>query len=479
MTSGLDLKLTRTLLIAVVLGLIYVTAVPFGLIAPKRYPDKWQRTELVPFYPNPGARLTGSDTFANLLLFLPFGFFLQGWLQLRNSSARMRLGKIMLCGALLSASIEVAQFFLKDRFSSINDVMFNVVGAGVGALVAHFFYQRALARAFQFWDMLRARPGLLLLAALSLCYLIWMMLPLNFTLALHNIQRKWVQWQYSLEHLRVLATQPYTLDLREYWLLVVVEHWLYGFVLGEVYALCARWYWPASRQNYWLGVFVLLAGLAGLAVLQFCVIGANPDVLTLLASACGLMCGLTLMQVLTRSRHHAPQLPLGFDYYTEAALVIPYFLFFLLLVLRPDLPDFRVEIPMTAANGAHASMLVDFARQLVQSLQPEILQQGGSAYLRLFVKLMAASMFLMFVLLYLFPQHVRQAHSRERAYFVGGVLLFGIAAQALRYLLWSASVSLVAVAAITLGATFAAMLATWWRTEKFSGIKSSEPSRID
>lgn len=478
--SAAYLKISRAILVTVILLLIYVTAVPFGLIAPKRYPDKWQRTELVPFYPNPGARLTGSDTFANLLLFLPFGFFLQGWYQLRGSAQRLRFGKTLLFAALLSASIEALQFFLKDRFSSINDVMFNVIGAGAGALAAHFFYQRTLARSFQFWQMLRARPGLLVLAALSACYLFWMLLPLNFTLALHNIQRKVVQWQYSFEHLRTLAMQPYTLDLREYWLLVIVEHVLYGLVLGEVYALCARWYWPAARRYYWLGVLAMLAGLSGLAAMQFCVIGANPDVLTLLSSACGFMLGLALMQALTQPRHHAPHLPLGFDYYTEAALVIPYFLFFLLLVLRPDLPDLRVEAPVLAANNSmQTSLFLDFARRLVQSVQPEILQQGGSAYLRLFVKLMAASMFLMFVLLYLFPQHVRQTQARERRHFVGGVVLFGVAAQALRFLLWGASVSLVAVAAITLGATFAALLAIWWHNEIFSGIKSSEPSRID
>lgn len=479
MTPGLELKLARTLVVAVILGLIYVTAVPFGLIAPKRYPDKWQRTELVPFYPNPGARLTTSDTLANILLFIPFGFFLQGWRKLRRPNPRLRLGKTMLAAALLSTSIEVLQFFLKDRFSSINDVMFNVIGTALGAVAAHYFYQRALARAFQFWQMLRARAGLFVLAALSMCYLFWMLLPLNFTLALHNIHRKWVQWQYSFEHLRVLTAQPYTLDLREYWLLVIVEHVLYGLVLGEVYALCARWYWPEPRRYYWIGVFVLLAGLAGSAALQFCVIGANPDVLTLLSSAVGFALGLVLMEWLTRPRHHAPHLPLGFDYYTEAALVIPYFLFFLLLVLRPDLPDLRVEAPAFAANGAQNPIFTDFAQRLLQSVQPQTLQQGGSAYLRLFVKLMAASMFLMFVMLYLFPQHARLTLGRERAYFLGGVVLFSIAAQALRFWLWEANVSLVSIAAITLGALFAAMLAKWWHEENFSGINSSQPRRIE
>lgn len=478
MPPSFDIKLSRTLLIAVILGLLYVTAVPFGLIAPKRFHAKWQRTELVPFYPNPGARLTGSDTFANILLFLPLGFFLHGRRKLRRSPARVSFMQTLLLAAALSASIEALQFFLKDRFSSINDVMFNVAGAALGALAAHYFYERALARAFRLWQTLAVRPGLLVLGALSICYLLWMLLPLNFTLAWHNIKRKIVQWQYSVEHLRALFEQPYTLDLREYWLLVAVEHFLFAFVLGEIYLLCARWYWPESRRGFWFGLASLFFSLPLLAALQFCVIGGNPDVLTLLSAASGLIAGLLLMHTLTQPRHHAPRLPLGFGYYTEAAVVIPYFLFFLLLVLRPDLPDFRVEIPALAQNGVQVSMASDFVQRLLHSLRPEVLQQGGSAYLRLFVKLLAASMFLMFVLLYLFPHHVRQREWRERIYFIAGSLLFGVIAQALRFWLWGANVSLIAVAGITLGALLASFLANWWRNENFLGINSPEQSRI-
>jgi len=478
-TPELYLKLSRTILVAVLLGLIYVTAVPFGLIAPKRYHAKWERTELAPFYPNPGARLTGSDTFANILLFLPFGFFLHGWRKLKRSPQPIAFSKTLLLAALFSAGIEVLQFFLKDRFSSINDVMFNVVGAALGAVVAHYFYVLALERALHFWRMLAARPGLLVLAGLGLCYLLWMLLPLNFTLAPHNIMRKWVQWQYSLGHLHSLLTQPYTLDLREYWLLAAVENFLYGFVLGEVYVLCVRWYWPGARRFYWLGASVLFAGLVVLSLLQFCVIGGSPDVLTLLAASLGLIAGMLLMAMLTQPRRLAPHLPLGFGYYTEAALAIPYFLFFLLLVLRPDLPDFRVELPALARNGVQVSMASDFAQRLLHSLQPEILRQGGSAYLRLFVKLLAASMFLMFVLRHLFPQYARQAQLHERLYFIGGSVLFGVAAQALRFWLWGANVSLIAVAAIALGAFLAAELASRWRNENFSGIKPSARGSIE
>jgi glycopeptide antibiotics resistance protein len=443
-----SIKLSRTLLLLVVVGLLYVTAVPFGLISPLRYAAKWARTELMPFYPNPGARLTGSDTIANILLFLPFGFFLHGWRILRRNTSSRDFLKTILLGALLSAGIEILQFFLKDRFSSINDVMFNVVGTALGAAAAHYYYVNALNRALHVGGVFLRRPALLLLAALGCGYVLWMLLPLNFTLAWHNIMRKWLQWQYSVAHLSSLSQQPYTLDLREYWLLVSIENFLYFVVIGEVYVLCARKYWAHSQRRFGLGAMLIIACLLVLSALQFCVIGGSPDVLTLISSAGGFGLGLLLMSSLAREKNRTDT-PFGYGYYAEAALVIPYLLFFLLLVLRPDLPDFRVEAPALVHNGLTTNLVHDFFSRLRLSLHPEVLQQGGSAYLRLFVKLFVASLFAGAALKYF--SHGFEGTKRRPLYLVGGSILFGVLAQALRFGLWGASVNLIAVIAIALG----------------------------
>lgn len=458
-----SIKLSRTLLLMVVVGLLYVTAVPFGLISPQRYASKWARTELVPFYPNPGARLTGSDTIANILLFIPLGFFLHGWRKLRrNPSSRDFLGTVLL-GALFSTGIEILQFFLKDRFSSVNDVMFNAVGTALGAAAAHYFYSRALQRTLHWGEVLRQRPGLLLLVALGLSYVFWMALPLNFTLAWHNIMRKWLQWQYSVAHLASLAQQPYTLDLREYWLLVIVENFLYFVVIGEVYVLCVRKYWGDVQRVFWYGAILIFASLPVIAALQFCVIGGSPDVLTLLSAVCGLAAGLLSMSIFTREKNRNSTLPFGYGYYTEAALIIPYFLFFLLLALRPDLPDLRVDVSVLAHNGVGLNLFQDFFHRLSFSLHPEVLQQGGSAYLRLFVKLFIGSFFAGAALKYF--SHGFEDVRHERLYIVGGSILFGLATQALRFILWSASVNLIAVIAISLGTGCAVWVAGHRRFE--------------
>ncbi|MGW6728536.1 VanZ family protein [Nocardia sp. NPDC055029] len=69
---------------------------------------------------------------ANLVLFVPLGFLLP--LRFPRLSGALRMTGV---GALLSATLEVAQYVLDlGRVSSVDDVLMNAAGAGVGALLA-------------------------------------------------------------------------------------------------------------------------------------------------------------------------------------------------------------------------------------------------------------------------------------------------------------------------------------------------------
>lgn len=78
---------------------------------------------------------TGSNSFgemlANLLLYVPFGFFAA--LTLR---ARPRLVVVTLLGLMLSAAIELTQFYDTSRITSLTDVCLNTFGTVLGALAA-------------------------------------------------------------------------------------------------------------------------------------------------------------------------------------------------------------------------------------------------------------------------------------------------------------------------------------------------------
>ena len=69
-----------------------------------------------------------ADFLRNILLFVPFGMAL-GW-------GPMPLRKIVVAGALLTASVEIAQLFIPGRDSSLSDVVSNTLGTFLGAITA-------------------------------------------------------------------------------------------------------------------------------------------------------------------------------------------------------------------------------------------------------------------------------------------------------------------------------------------------------
>ncbi|WP_228538217.1 VanZ family protein [Nocardia sp. XZ_19_385] len=75
---------------------------------------------------------------ANTVLFLPLGFLLP--LRFPRLAGVVR---VTLIGAALSASLEIAQYVLDlGRYTSIDDVLMNAAGAGIGAYLARLHANR-------------------------------------------------------------------------------------------------------------------------------------------------------------------------------------------------------------------------------------------------------------------------------------------------------------------------------------------------
>jgi hypothetical protein len=70
-----------------------------------------------------------ADVIRNILLFMPFGAAL--------GIARTRVSRALLIGAALSAAIELAQFWIPGRDSSVSDVVANTLGTTLGCLLPH------------------------------------------------------------------------------------------------------------------------------------------------------------------------------------------------------------------------------------------------------------------------------------------------------------------------------------------------------
>ena len=75
------------------------------------------------------------DVIANVLLYLPWGFFAARSIA-RGIPAWQRLLLAAALGAALSTAMELAQFYIVERYSDMHDVYSNTLGAVFGALAA-------------------------------------------------------------------------------------------------------------------------------------------------------------------------------------------------------------------------------------------------------------------------------------------------------------------------------------------------------
>lgn len=109
-------RLTRALVFGAALGVLVLTLFPTGHLGSPGLFD---------------CLICGERGFAdailNVLLFLPLGAAI--------ALLRTRMDRAILACAMLSASIELAQFFIPGRDASLGDLLFNSIGAMAGVLV--------------------------------------------------------------------------------------------------------------------------------------------------------------------------------------------------------------------------------------------------------------------------------------------------------------------------------------------------------
>ena len=84
-----------------------------------------------------GGMVRWTEMFANIAVFVPFGFFLSEFLaSAKRFSAGRRLGLATLAGFGLSLCIECLQLLLRVGFFELTDLVMNTLGVFVGAVVA-------------------------------------------------------------------------------------------------------------------------------------------------------------------------------------------------------------------------------------------------------------------------------------------------------------------------------------------------------
>ncbi len=126
------------------------------------------------------SRFTFPDVVANLFLFVPFGVFVQWSLSRMLRSGLAALPITLISAAFLSGGMEWLQAFSPSRVCSLIDVICNVIGTAVGAIlsvVARWFIPEVMGGVLY---EIRERPSAALLKAYCGLLVVTALMPFSF-----------------------------------------------------------------------------------------------------------------------------------------------------------------------------------------------------------------------------------------------------------------------------------------------------------
>jgi VanZ family protein len=92
-----------------------------------------------------------SDIIINILIFIPLGIFLQGFLRVRYGLTMKISFATLICGTLFALIIESLQYFSATRASSLIDVATNMIGIAIGIVmeVCYIYFLNYQAKRLQ------------------------------------------------------------------------------------------------------------------------------------------------------------------------------------------------------------------------------------------------------------------------------------------------------------------------------------------
>ncbi len=304
------------------LFILYQTAIPFRFnLTPSGLRHRWERSEWIPFLDTDGGLLSLADAVGNVLLFVPFGFFLQHWRLLRRTrEAGDNIGvrPSLLAALFYSAAIEILQLTLDRRITSVNDLMTNFTGAYIGVKLALAKPGLIGATRSEIRRIFHTRQLVVAWFAVLLAQTLIALPPFDFTLKQENFQRQILRWQYSWRALpglwqtsgngiEFLQEFPHPESLA----VTLLATGGCGILLGSFCVLCRQRYNTVSPRLIWIVTLATLGSYPILTLLQFTVQSARPFVLFPIAGIGGVILGVLLMAAILRlgskSKRH-PQL---------------------------------------------------------------------------------------------------------------------------------------------------------------------------
>jgi glycopeptide antibiotics resistance protein len=269
------------------LFILYGTLLPFEFSVPseliaQRLRRIWER---------PLRGSSWADVQANVLFFLPWGFFVALWMARRGAGFVSSLAVALCSGASLSCAVEFLQLFVPTRSTSFVDLVTNTFGATVGALLAWPWIRQVWpVVSIRVRQLIGARP--LLTCALLTCILLLIagLSPFRFKPGSRDVKTS----------LRAAQLVPFRLPAESRVRSMKPLNWaaelLTWILAGGLFALAAR----ESRQTSARVVGCALAVGFGLSlaieILQLAVPDRDVDLTSVVMATLGVILGATVVE---------------------------------------------------------------------------------------------------------------------------------------------------------------------------------------
>jgi len=115
--------------LAVLLGVLACTLFPFDFCSSNHsFHSVWE-VLVIRIGPD-----RSNDIVENVLLYLPLGFALTGYLDSKEVNPLAAVTAVVVLSIAVSYTIEILQLFIPGRFSSLTDVLSNAAGGSLGFL---------------------------------------------------------------------------------------------------------------------------------------------------------------------------------------------------------------------------------------------------------------------------------------------------------------------------------------------------------
>ncbi|MGD9899312.1 MAG: VanZ family protein [Calditrichaceae bacterium] len=274
-----------------VLFIIYGTTIPFIFtLSPEIINSNIHRSLEIfhgRFFLSPDDK---ADALANILFFLPFGFFFLSALIQKNfiNFKFSALFKVTLAGLLVSFFVESLQVFTPNRSASFLDIITNTSGTFIGALTAYFLIKKKIyLRVYRFAEQWIKDPDILIIGTYLSLLLISGLAPYNFTLSPSSLSR---HVQLISELKTGIATSP--MDLFNLIFIYGTGGYLFARTIRK-YAL----HLSHSNQtilSLGIGIFVC----AGIETMQIFVASRFFSWTDLLMGSIGILYGTATYQIL-------------------------------------------------------------------------------------------------------------------------------------------------------------------------------------